>query len=166
MSFRLFVIASWMALTAGCALFEGHEVCQVCRRPLHSETFYRVTLEDGTVRQVCCPRCGLHFQAGRTDVASAQTTDYSSGELIAAEEAVYVENSSVMLCCKLDKLTRDRSGGRYELEWDRCLPSLVSFRERGDAVRFQQEHGGTLATFAALKKEPDFAQPLIHAHEP
>ncbi len=155
-----------LACVPACYLWEDAQLCQACRRPLHSETSYQVTLENGDVKKLCCPRCGLHFQTGRDDVAGARTTDYPTGKLIAADQAFYVENSSVMLCCSLDKLQRDRSGGQYGLRWDRCLPSLVSFEKREEAERFLQERGGALKTLAQVRDEPDFSKPLIPMAHP
>ena len=40
------------------------DTCDVCYRSMHQETFYRIHLENGESKEVCCPRCGLRFQAG------------------------------------------------------------------------------------------------------
>ena len=128
-------------------------VCAICRRPVHKATFYRMVLEDETSVEVCCPRCGLHFQRGRRDVVDAQVADFSSGERFPADEAHYVENSSVHLCCPTGQIQEDRSGTQYTLAWDRCLPSLVAFRNRSRAVEFSRQRGGLIKTYAQLLQE-------------
>ena len=55
--------------------------CAICRRPMHKATSYSILLEDESSVEVCCPRCGLHFQQGRRDVADAQVADFSTGPL-------------------------------------------------------------------------------------
>lgn len=144
-------------LGAGCSLFEGPTVCAVCSRPLHGETFYRIHLENGVQRDVCCPRCGLHFQAGRDDVVNAEVADFHSGRLLDARRAYYVESSAAMLCCRADKLERDRSGSQYSLQWDRCMPSLVAFESIDDAREFSRSAGGVVKTYDQLLVEPEFA---------
>ncbi len=127
--------------------------CAICRRPMHKATSYSILLEDESSVEVCCPRCGLHFQQGRRDVADAQVADFSTGERVPADEAHYVENSSVHLCCPMDPIPKDRSGTQYPLAWDRCLPSLVAFRNRDQAVEFSRQRGGHIKTYAQLLQQ-------------
>lgn len=162
----LWLLMTLPAIAVGCSLWNESEVCQACRRPLHAQTSYQITFDNGDKEKLCCPRCGLHVQTGRDDVSAAHTTDYSTGNLIEAETALYVESSDVMLCCPLDKQRRDRSGGLYTLQWDRCMPSLVSFDDREAAERFRDEHGGVIKSFAELRSEPDFTNPLMPRAHP
>ena len=37
-------------------------ICAVCQRPLHGASTYRIVLSGGDDLDVCCPRCGLHYQ--------------------------------------------------------------------------------------------------------
>ena len=134
-------------------------VCAICRRPVHKATFYSIVLEDKKSVEVCCPRCGLHFQRGRGDVAAAQVADFSTGERFPADEAHYVENSSVHLCCTTEQMQEDRSGTQYTLAWDRCLPSLVAFRNRERAVEFSRQRGGLIKTYAQLLQELQLETP-------
>ncbi len=128
-------------------------VCAICRRPVHKATYYRIVLEDEKSVEVCCPRCGLHFQRGRRDVTDSQVADFSTGERFPADEAHYVENSSVHLCCATDQIQEDRLGTQYTLAWDRCLPSLVAFRNRDQAVEFSRQKGGLVKTYTQLLQE-------------
>jgi len=152
------VVRRWLSclilssLFFGCTQWVGEEKCEFCLRPLQEKTRYRIHLQNGETKQVCCPRCGLHFQAGRSDVAGAEVTDYESGQVLPAEEATFVENSSVMLCCKTP-MQRDRNGGQFELSWDRCMPSLIAFQSPNEAERFRQRNGGTVKSYALMMLE-------------
>ncbi len=142
-----------LLLTAGCDWLREEPVCSVCQRPLLSNTFYRVMLENGEHQDFCCPRCGLHFQKDSSSVVTAEVADYSSTEFVEASRAYYVENSSVMLCCSMEGVKRDASGTQYERSWDRCMPSLVGFRNLESAEAFRAEHGGIIKTFDELLGE-------------
>lgn len=128
-------------------------VCAVCHRPIQHATFYRIQLSDGQVEDICCPRCGLHFQKDRNDIASAEAADFSTGEQIQASEAYYVENSSIHLCCSEDPVRKDWLGTQYSLTWDRCLPSLVAFKEQQQAAAFVRQNGGVLKSYPELLSE-------------
>lgn len=128
-------------------------ICDVCYRPLHTATYYEITFESGETQKTCCPRCGLRFQKGRNDIVSVETADFDSGKRLDAENAFFVENSDVHLCCGEQLVEKDRSGTQYELAWDRCLPSLVAFTTKEAAEAFLREHGGRVRTYAELQKE-------------
>jgi hypothetical protein len=128
-------------------------LCEACHRSIHSETYFRVFLSDGSVEDVCCPRCALRFQEGRTDVTGSDVSDFETRERVDAERAFYVEDSSVAMCRHDAPLKEDRSGVQYQLTWDRCLPSLVAFSTREAAEGFRRENGGAIKTYAELKAE-------------
>jgi hypothetical protein len=129
--------------------------CEVCQRPMHKETFYRVELQGGTSTEVCCPRCGLRFQRGRRDVKGAKVADYLTRKPLDAKEAFYVESSEVHPCCSMDVTRRDATGGQYTLAWDRCLPSLVAFATREQAEEFRRSQGGVIRTYSELLREDE-----------
>ena len=125
--------------------------CGICQRPLHGATTYRIDLMGGEFVDVCCPRCGLHFQELNNDrVKQAWIQDLATGERFPAEQAVYVEDSSVSHCCSLERPREDGPGTPYTLAWDRCLPGLVAFKERRNALDFQQDRGGVIKSFQEL----------------
>lgn len=128
--------------------------CDVCYRPLHRETYYRIHLTGGEALDVCCPRCGLRFQEGRKDVAHTEVTDFESRKLVDAEKAFYVEGSPVHFCSHAPR-EEDRSGTQYEVAWDRCLPSLIAFETRAAAVNFQDQNGGAIKTYGELLREKE-----------
>lgn len=130
----------------------GNDLCDVCYRPRHEETFYRIHLDSGESVEVCCPRCGLRFQEGRNDVVRAEVTDFVTKEHLDAADAFYVENSPVHFCSHA-AIQEDRSGTQYQVAWDRCLPSLIAFSTRDAARAFQAEHGGVIKTYEELLVE-------------
>jgi hydrogenase maturation factor HypF (carbamoyltransferase family) len=132
---------------------ESEPLCQACYRAIHGETHYRVHFEDGSVEHVCCPRCGLRVQAGRSDVVSADASDFLTQESIDAKGAFYVEGSAVVMCRHDERVKEDRSGAQYQLTWDRCLPSVIAFSTRDAAETFQKQSGGTVRTYAELQRE-------------
>jgi len=128
-------------------------VCDLCGRPLHQETQYRIHLSDGEVRQACCSRCGLHFQQGRDDVVRLEVADFRTSELLDATQAFYVEDSSVKLCYLDDPVHRHIEGVESRLVWDRCLPGLLAFQSREDAEEFRSEKGGFIKTYKQISEE-------------
>ena len=127
------------------------ETCGICQRPLHGATTYRIDLLEGEFVDVCCPRCGLHFQEQNSgSVKQAWIGDLAVGERFPAEQAVYVEDSSVSHCCSLELPREDGSGTPYTLTWDRCLPGLVAFKDRRSALEFQQDRGGVIKSYQEL----------------
>lgn len=151
--FRLAVaaaIASLPLIAPGCDT--APEECDVCHRPMHAETYYEVHLEGGDSRALCCPRCGLRFQQERDDVAFAEVADYATKNVMRAEDAYFVEDSSVHACSH-SLLQEDRSGTQYQVAWDRCLPSLVAFESRETAEIFRKANGGTIRTYDELVAE-------------
>jgi hypothetical protein len=154
---RILVVMVGLALvTSVGAVIYTHlgpsDLCDVCYRPLHLETYYRIHMSNGKALDVCCPRCGLRFQEGRKDVVRTEVTDFETKKLVDAGEAFYVEGSPVHFCSHAPR-EEDRSGTQYEVTWDRCLPSLIAFEARGAAVRFQEENGGAIKTYDELLEE-------------
>ena len=131
---------------------EERPVCQICLRPMHEATSFFVTLEDGQEVELCCPRCGLRFQQGRTDVQSAEVSGYVGRERLDAAEAFYVSGSSVHPCCSSSEILKDRSGIEYERTWDRCMPSVIAFASEEEAESFQRENGGEISTYRRLQE--------------
>jgi len=128
-------------------------VCDLCGRPLHQETLYRVHLRDGEVRQACCPRCELHFQQGRDDIVALEVADFRTNELLDATQALYVEDSSVNMCYLDTPVHRHIEGVESRLVWDRCMPGLLAFQSREDAEEFIREKGGLIKTYEQLLEE-------------
>ena len=136
---------------AGYLLYFDHSaVCELCYRHLHEETAYSIRLSQGETVDVCCARCGLHFEMGRTDLSGSEVADYNSRRRFDAADAFYVENSSVHPCATESPVRKDQSGRQYSLDWDRCLPSLVAFQSKEEALSFQRQKGGVIKNYHEL----------------
>jgi hypothetical protein len=155
---RIFVAVAAVALVGLTGLFVARNLrpeatCAACYRAIHGETHVVAYLEDGSLEHVCCPRCALRYQKEREDVSSVEVTDFATMRTLDAEDAFFVEDSTVVLCRHDERVQEDRSGVQYELTWDRCLPSLIAFSSREAAVAFQRESGGVVKTYAELLQE-------------
>ncbi len=129
-------------MLAGCGL--RVERCGVCEREIHGSVRATLTLDSGRQLGACCPRCALHY--GRENSGAVRgigVKDYASGELLRLERAWLVEGSDVTPCLHLPPL-RDDSGAPLHLCYDRCMPSLIAFRDEAAARAFLAEHGGTV----------------------
>jgi hypothetical protein len=148
------IVIGLLGLVGGYVYLELREeaLCSICHRAVHEQTYFRIHLQGGGAEKVCCPRCGLRFMKGRYDVVAAEAVDHQSRERIAASEAYYVEGSSVHLCCKA-MAEKDRSGVHYDLAWDRCLPSLIAFKNPDEADAFRRQYGGVIKVYDELSLE-------------
>jgi hypothetical protein len=135
----------WAGRIAG-----GKPVCEVCKRVINTETSFRIARPDGSMKVVCCPRCGLAAviqNGGR--VLSA--VDYTTRKRIEAAEAIYLEGSDIMECCTNAGFRADE-GAYQKIEYDRCMPSLLAFARREDADVVRQKHGGTILSFEEARQ--------------
>jgi len=137
-----------------CVLTYRHEtrpssgLCQVCQRGLHSGLTYRLEMANGTLEEVCCPRCGLHFVLNHPGtVRQAWATDLTSGNRIPAQSAYYVEGGDVEYCQPQHGPVERGPQGMSVLAYDRCLPTLVAFRTEEDAAAYHRQHGGRVLTY-------------------
>ncbi|HUI07015.1 MAG TPA: hypothetical protein VL486_08410 [Verrucomicrobiae bacterium] len=146
---KLLVIIFGAALVAGCARSE--HVCAVCDREECKGMAFRMTLENGKTIETCCPRCALHYlEANHVTARHMEATDYATGRWVDAAQAVYVSASDVHPCAALETRV-DPQGCCLAKAYDRCLPSLVAFAARDEAVAFQKDHGGQLVAFREIR---------------
>ncbi len=124
------------------------EFCKLCQRPIHAGVAYELDLKDGTRERACCPRCAMHYQVDRPDmVRTAWATDLASGKLVPAEAAYYVEGGDLQYCTVGDSPVQREPQGVASRQFDRCLPTLVAFRTRGEADDYHRQHGGRVLTY-------------------
>ncbi len=123
----------------------GIPTCEVCRRAIHSETSFKIVRPDGSIKITCCPRCGL-VAVIQNGGRALDAVDFTSRKPIAAAEALYLEGSDVMECCSTTGFRSDE-GAYQEIDYDRCMPSLLAFSRREDAESARQEHGGRIISF-------------------
>ena len=77
--------------------------------------------------------------------------DFSLKGRIGAAEAIYLEGSDIMECCSTMGFRSDE-GSYREIDYDRCMPSLLAFARREDAEAVRQKHGGTVITFEEAQR--------------
>jgi nitrous oxide reductase accessory protein NosL len=123
--------------------------CEICGRAVHAAHSSQVVLEGGRRIDACCPRCAMHYELGMPGkVARLSVADSASGQEIDARSAVYIEGSDQNLCMSMSETAPREPGVEYDLKFDRCLPSLIAFKDDTAAREFQSQHGGRLLSFA------------------
>jgi len=114
--------------TGGISQIENSPTCCVqCRGETNSRTTFIIEQKDGEKLIACCSHCGMMALASNTNVRTAMTVDFIYGKMLNASLAWYVLNSDVSLCCN---------------------PSIISFSNRNDAIRFSKGFGGVVMDFA------------------
>ena len=135
----------WAGKIAG-----GKPVCDVCKRLIHTETSFKIARSDGSVQSTCCPRCGL-AAVTQNGGRALEAVDFTSKTRIGAAEAIYLEGSDIMECCTGTGFRADQ-GAFQQMEYDRCMPSLLAFARREDAEMVQQKHGGQIISFEEARQ--------------
>jgi hypothetical protein len=128
----------------------GKPVCEVCNRVIQTAASFRIARPDGSMRAVCCPRCGLAAviqNGGR----ALDAVDFITKNRVGAAGAIYLEGSDIMECC-ISTGFRSDAGAYQEMEYDRCMPSLLAFARREDAEIVRQKHGGTILSFEEARQ--------------
>jgi hypothetical protein len=74
----------------------------------------------------CCPHCGLFVIAQFPNFHSGMATDFLFGNKINFQQATYLLDSSVTLC---------------------CAPSVLTFTRHKDAISFKKGFGGDILNF-------------------
>jgi hypothetical protein len=123
----------------------GKPVCEVCKRVIQTETSFRIARPDGSMRAVCCPRCGLAAVIQNGGQA-LDAVDFATKKRVGAAEAIYLEGSDIMECCTATGF-RSTEGAYQKMAYDRCMPSLLAFARREDAEMVRQKHGGNILSF-------------------
>jgi nitrous oxide reductase accessory protein NosL len=154
MSGRKALMGLVIIAAAGALLYVGYRRyapargCDVCGRARHPGMEAEIVLKDGHRVETCCARCAFHFELPQgAGVARTTVEDAVTGEAIEARDAAYLEGSDAAACHPEPETGPREPGVAYDLRFDRCLPSLVAFRNEGDAREFQRQHGGRLLTF-------------------
>lgn len=141
------IFLAW--LLVGCS--RGAKMCAVCQRAECKAMAFRVTLENGKVIETCCPRCGLHYVAvNKQRAREFDATDFATGHWMDATKAIYVEGSDWSPCSNLETRREGEGGCCLMKTYDRCLPSLVAFANRGEATVFREKHSGQLIAWQEI----------------
>jgi hypothetical protein len=120
------------------------ERCEICQRDIHPQVRATVILADGAQVHACCPRCALHYQAesGKT-IREIRVTDHARGGSLPFPESFLVEGSDETPCLHHPPVT-DPAQAPMQVCYDRCMPSLIAFKNETGARAFVDEHGGTV----------------------
>ena len=144
-----------VGLVSGAGYFAYHYIvlprhqCEICGRAVHAEHYSSVALKSGRQIEACCPRCAMHYELNMPgQVARLLVADNSTGQTIEAQMATYVEGSDQHPCMSTSDTAPREPGVEYDLKYDRCLPSLIAFKDEAAARSFQGQHGGRLLSFA------------------
>lgn len=161
------LLASFIGI-AGCERLEDSlhpDRCALSGRPIPPGTRTGVeTGGDKIPRDACCLRCVLsHANQMRTTARVLWATDYVSHERIDPDDASYVVGSRVSHCSGAAVAVPETRRETWWQSFDRCLPSVLAFAERGQAERFSLEYGGVIQTFEALKAGADVTGPRSEA---
>jgi hypothetical protein len=121
---------------------------------VHDTVRTTLTLASGRNVVACCPRCALHYEEEAGDrVRAIRVTDYAGGSTLPFSDAYLVEGSDETPCMRHHAAAVDESKAPMQACYDRCMPSLIAFREAPAARAFVADHGGTLyqpGTFPGL----------------
>lgn len=104
--------------------------CVQCGREVNPRSAFIIEQTDGSRVSACCPHCGLMALSNRRNASMAMVTDFFYGTILSANQAWYVMNSDVSLCCR---------------------PSLLTFSNVEDARRFCSSFGGEVLDFIQAK---------------
>ena len=124
-------------------------MCFACQRPVHSHVKTVATV-GGRRKVFCCPACALSARRqGDKNVQITELVDYLTGAKLRPSEAYLVQNSDVNPCLRHQPLV-DQSKNPMSVEFDRCAPSALAFRDSTEASDFQSKHGGRVVRFNEL----------------
>ncbi len=141
---RLAVALLAIALAALVCCARQPDRCWVCEREIHAQVRTTLTLASGRQVHACCPRCALHYKEETGDrVQSIRVTDQAAGGPLPFAAAYFVEGSDETPCLHHPPVV-DETRTPMQVCYDRCMPSLIAFRDGAAARAFLADHGGTL----------------------
>jgi DeoR family transcriptional regulator, copper-sensing transcriptional repressor len=95
--------------------------CAMCGKNVVGQKVFIVHLENGEQRVACCAHCGLMLYEQTKNAWQAMTTDFLHNHMISANQAIYLIECHLNVC---------------------CVPSVLSFGSRREAEQFQTGFGG------------------------
>ncbi len=95
--------------------------CAMCGKVVSERTAYVISLVNQEQKRACCAHCGLMLQVQTEGLWQSMTTDFLHGHMISANQAFYVVQSELNVC---------------------CVPSVLSFGSQQEAERFTKGFGG------------------------
>src|SRR5471030_3489415 len=149
--FAVFAIVAVVALTVGYAGWRVYrqaqpEQCYACQRPVHAHS-RTVAFAKGSSRLFCCPACALSEQEQEgKPVRVTEVTAFLTGAKLSPNSAYVVKGSDVNMCAHSHELI-DADKRPADIQYDRCVPSLIAFAQEREAIQFSRERGGTVLAF-------------------
>jgi hypothetical protein len=155
-AFRLFlVILAVAASIAACA--RRPEQCWVCQREVHASVRTTLALASGKEVVACCPRCALHYREEPGNaVREIRVTDHAGGGSLPLAGAFLIEGSDETPCMRHHPVA-DESRMPMQVCYDRCMPSLIAFKEEAAARAFAADHGGSIHRPGTIPAAPPAA---------
>jgi DNA-binding Lrp family transcriptional regulator len=111
------------------------ELCPLCKTPIVDRLRFSFTTRSGETQEACCGHCAFMLAKEPGELTTLLATDYLYGRVISADQAHYVVDSRIAVCCK---------------------PSVLPFLTADDAADFATGFGGDVMTFEAVLAQ--FAQ--------
>lgn len=99
--------------------------CAMCGKTIIGLKVFTVHLTNGEHKSTCCAHCGLMLQTQTKGVWQAMTMDFLHGYMISANQAIYLIDCDLKVC---------------------CVPTILTFGSQQEAERFQTGFGGKLAS--------------------
>jgi len=124
--------------------------CEICAMRITPRT--RAVVDDhGRRRVVCDPRCALTYQQQTgARVELREVRDFTDQRAIDPAAAWYVTGSDTAPDVRTTSMATWPAAEPASLQWHRCVPSVLAFRNRDEAERFRQQHGGRVMSLAEL----------------
>lgn len=116
------------------------DLCAMCGKGVSERTVFILSLKNGEQRKGCCAHCGLMLHEHLRNVWQAMTPDFLRGHMLTANQAFYVVQSELNIC---------------------CMPSVLSFGLKEDAEKFSKGFGGHIAD---MQDAIHILQGMMHAH--
>jgi hypothetical protein len=124
--------------------------CDACGRPVHHHSKTEGTI-DGKKELFCCPACALTLRRQTGEVVKIlELTDYSTSKPIGPSAAFIAYDSNLNLCLR-EQVLRPKQADAAQLDFDRCIPSMIAFALRAEAESFVAQHGGRVLRFEELE---------------
>jgi DNA-binding Lrp family transcriptional regulator len=118
--------------------------CLMCGIPTSQRLAFTLEMASGEQAKTCCAHCGLMVLEHNPGVNAAMTADFLFGSMMNVRMGVYLVDSDVQPC---------------------CAPSVLAFRRRADAERFQAGFGGRVYEYAEAIGEVRHLMSLHGQHE-
>ena len=125
--------------------------CPLCERDVHRGMQVRIT-HNRIPMQTCCMACALTYKLQTKNVEIHEATDFQTNTSIDPKAAFYIVGSDISPCIqdpKVQKFVREPHSALHAC-YDRCEPGILGFRNKDDAQKFRQQHGGWIYEFHQL----------------